>query len=71
MNKFKIQEFHHTRIATIDVCSVGNTKNHVAALIEVDITNSRKKIRKYKNEINRISFTAWLLKVVNLTIKNH
>lgn len=40
-------------------------------MIEIDVSGSREKIKKYKNEINRISFTAWLIKAISHTIKDH
>ncbi|HPT15359.1 MAG TPA: 2-oxo acid dehydrogenase subunit E2 [Bacteroidales bacterium] len=71
MAGFRIQKFSKTRIATIDVCAIGLKKHHVASMIEIDVTDSRKKIKKYKNETGKISFNAWLIKAISLTIKNH
>jgi len=71
MSEFKIQKFPITRIASIDVCAVGQQKHHITAMIEIDVTISREKIRKYRKEINPISFNAWLIKVLSLTIKDH
>lgn len=75
MNKYmagyKIQKFPKTRIATIDVCEIGQHKHHITAMIEIDVTESRKKIKKYKNAVNKISFTAWLIKVISITIKDY
>ncbi|MDD2281218.1 MAG: 2-oxo acid dehydrogenase subunit E2 [Bacteroidales bacterium] len=71
MAGYKIEKFPKSRIATIDVCAVGRQKHHVAAMIEIDVTESRKKIKKYKTEINKISFTAWLIKVISITIKDY
>lgn len=71
MTGYKIQKFPKTRIATIDVCAVGQQKHHIAAMIEVDVSGSREKIKKYKKEISKISFTAWLIKAISHTIKDH
>lgn len=71
MEGYKIQEFPKTRIATVDVCEIGQQKHHIAAMIEIDVTGSRVKIKKYKNEICKISFTAWLIKAISLTIRDH
>jgi len=68
---YKIETFPKTRIATFDICSIGIQKHKVAAMIEIDVSESREKIKKLKNKTNRISFTAWLIKVISLTIKNH
>jgi len=71
MSAYTIQEFPKTRLATIDVCEIGQQKHHIAAMIELDVSASRAKIKKYKNEVNRISFTAWLIKAISLTIRDH
>lgn len=69
MIEYKICKFPKTRIATIDVCEIGNQKHHVAAIIEIDVSGSREKLKKYNQENNKISFTAWLIKAISLTIK--
>jgi pyruvate/2-oxoglutarate dehydrogenase complex dihydrolipoamide acyltransferase (E2) component len=71
MINYKIQKFPKTRIATIDVSAIGLQKHHITAMIEVDVSETRQKIKKYKNEINKISFTAWLIKVISHTIKDN
>ncbi|WPP48661.1 2-oxo acid dehydrogenase subunit E2 [Catalinimonas niigatensis] len=68
MAEYKIQQFPKGRIATIDVFTMGLKKHHVAALIEVDVTESRAKIRQYQG---KISFTAWLIKVISHTLKDY
>lgn len=37
MTKSKIHRFPKTRIATIDICSVGLQKHHIAVLMEVNV----------------------------------
>lgn len=69
MKRHKILKFPKTRIATKDVGEIGMRKHHVAAMIELDVTESRAKIRKYKKEIHAISFTAWLVKAISISIK--
>lgn len=71
MKDYKIVTFPKTRIATVDIGSIGIQKHQVAAMIEIDVSESREKIKKLRNKTNRISFTAWLIKVISLTIKNH
>lgn len=68
---YKIETFPKTRIATFDICSIGIRKHQVAAMIEIDVSESRENIKKIRNTTNRISFTAWLIKVISLTFKNH
>ena len=71
MTEYKIHKFPKSRIATNDVCSIGLTKHHIAALIEIDVSVSRGKIKELNKRNNKISFTAWLIKVISLTIKNY
>ncbi len=50
----------------------GFRKHSVHAIIEVDITNAREKIRKIKQEKGTdISFTGWLVKCVGDAINKH
>ena len=72
MINFKIQQFPKTRLATIDISEIGKQKNHIASLIAIDVTAAKEKIQEYNN-INRqpISFTAWLLKVIGVTLKQY
>jgi len=68
MTEYKIHKFPKSRIATIDVCEIGKQKHHITSLIELDITNSRKKIRAYNNHSsNKISFNAWIISVIEYT----
>ncbi|MBN2350746.1 MAG: 2-oxo acid dehydrogenase subunit E2 [Bacteroidales bacterium] len=72
MLKYKTQKFPASRIATIDVCETGKRKHHVAGLIELDVTESREKIKHYnKGKSAKISFTAWLISVIGSTIKKY
>ncbi len=63
--------FPKARVATFDICDVGQRRHHIPALIEVDVTDGRKRIRELKRGGRRISFTAWLLKLIAGTIKDH
>ena len=47
MKNYRIQKFPNSRIATIDICEIGNSKHHVTGLVEFDVTESRMKIREY------------------------
>ncbi|MCI1647720.1 MAG: 2-oxo acid dehydrogenase subunit E2 [Bacteroides sp.] len=72
MPEYKIHKFPKSRIATIDVCEIGKQKHHITSLIELDITNSRKKIRAYNNHSsNKISFNAWIISVIGHTIHQY
>ena len=71
MAEYKTFEFPRTRLATIDIGEIGSHKHYVTALLEMDVTSSRQKIKAYKKKNGRISFTAWLIKVISLTIKEY
>ena len=71
MKPFKIIKYPRTRIATKDVCAIGLKKHHVAAILEMDVSDAREKIKKYRHEKGEASFTAWLVKAISLAIKEH
>jgi len=71
MTEFKTYTFPGSRIATNDVCAIGLQKHHIAAMIEIDVSGSREKIKLYKKKKGNISFTAWLIKVISNTIRDH
>jgi hypothetical protein len=68
-NTFKA--FPKSRIATIDICEIGKSRHHVTGILEVDVTESRERIKLYRKRAGNISFTAWLVKVIAHTIYNH
>lgn len=71
MKNYSINEFPKSRIATLDVVGIGKQRNHMSALLECDVTESRNKIKALKLKGDRISFTGWLLKVIGTTLKEH
>jgi len=71
MTTSKTKKFPKSRIATNDVCAVGLKKHHIVSLLEIDVTDSREKIRIHKRNKEQISFTAWLIKVISTTIRKH
>ena len=60
-----------TRIATFDTFSIGLQKHHVAALLEFDVTESRRKLQDLRRKGTKISFNGWLLRVIATTLKNN
>jgi pyruvate/2-oxoglutarate dehydrogenase complex dihydrolipoamide acyltransferase (E2) component len=49
----------------MDIGRLGMRKHHVKALVEIDVTDARKKIRAVRNESrNPLSFTSWALKCI-------
>ena len=71
MADYKINTFPKTRIATNDICAIGLQKHHIAAMLEIDVSGSREKIKEYKKKNNKISFTAWLIHTISSTIKEY
>lgn len=53
-----------SRQLTFDLGKIGLTKHHVRALLEVDVTEARRIIKQNRHSGNKISFTAWLIKVI-------
>jgi len=53
-----------SRQLTFDVGRIGLAKHHVRALLEVDVTESRRLIKQSRHSGRKISFTAWLIKSI-------
>lgn len=60
-----------TRIATMDTYAIGMSRHHISALLEFDVTIGRTKIRDLKNTGHKISFTAWLIRVIAKALHHH
>jgi len=58
-----------SRLATFDVFAVGMRRHHVSALLELDVSRGREKIRKLKAAGAEISFTAWLIALIARALK--
>jgi len=53
-----------SRQLTFDVGIIGRAKHHVKALLEVDVTEARTKIRENRQAGIKISVFSWLVKVI-------
>ncbi len=72
MKNYKIHKFPVTRLATIDIGVPGKLKHHIPALLELDVTESRKQIRRYNREnADKISFLAWLISTTSQILTRH
>ncbi len=71
MADYKRLKFPRSRIATVDICSIGLKQHHIPALLEVDVTTAREKIRNYRKDKGSISFSAWLVKAISLAVKDY
>ena len=57
-------QYPASRQLTMDLGKIGRDKHHVKALLEVDVTEARQKIKQYRQAGKKIAFTAWLIKVI-------
>ena len=65
IGKFEKRVFPASRLFTIDICQIGSRKHYVQALVELDVTKARDKIKELKQTKPGISFNAWLIKCVS------
>ena len=67
---YTVNTFPSSRQFTLDIGKMGMKKHHVKALIQVDVTQSRKKIRQIRKEKgNVLSFTSWLLTCIGRAVE--
>jgi pyruvate/2-oxoglutarate dehydrogenase complex dihydrolipoamide acyltransferase (E2) component len=71
MKPYNFVSIPPSRIATFDVFATGLTKHHVTAMLEFDVTESRRMLHDMRRSGTRISFNAWLIKVISDVLKNH
>ena len=72
MNRiYRYQKIPRSRIATFDVFSIGLQRHHISALLEFDVTESRKKLRDLRKKGINISFNAWIIKAIASVLRNH
>jgi pyruvate/2-oxoglutarate dehydrogenase complex dihydrolipoamide acyltransferase (E2) component len=75
-NKIVKKHYHYTkipqsRIATFDVYSFGILKHHVSALLEFDVTETRRKLSELRKNGTNISFNAWLIKAISKALEKY
>lgn len=71
MSSYSFHPIPRSRIATFDVFAMGRLKHHVAAMVEFDVTVAREKMNELKTSGVRVSFTAWLVRVIARVLSNH
>lgn len=69
IGKYKMETFPISRISTIDIGAVGIKKHHIKALVELDVTEARRKISERKKLSERISFNSWLIKCISHAVE--
>lgn len=62
--RFHEVEYPSSRQFTFDIGKIGRERHHVKALLEVDVTDAWDAVRQSWRSGRKISFTAWLLKVI-------
>lgn len=70
-SKYIFQKIPRSRIATFDTTAIGLLKHRVSALLEFDVTGSRKRLRELRRSGSNISFNAWLIKVISNILAQH
>lgn len=65
VGKYEVKTFPSSRLSTVDVCHIGSKKHYIEALIELDVTQAREKLREKKRLGEEVSFTAWLIKCIS------
>lgn len=70
-NAYYYKRIPKSRIATFDTFSVGLHKHHISALLEFDVTDSRKKLHVLRRQGINISFNAWIIKVISSVLQKH
>ncbi len=71
-NSHSIISFPSSRLFTMDVGKIGMRKHHIKAVIELDVTESRVKLKQKRGESGqKISFTSWILKCIAQAIVEH
>lgn len=68
---FTVRKIPGSRIATFDIFSIGLKKHHIVALLEFDVTESRRKLHEQRRKGSFVSFNAWLIKVIGSTLAKH
>jgi len=65
------QKIPRSRIATFDVYSIALSKHHISAMLEFDVTESRKKLQALRRNGLQVSFNAWLIKSISQVLEQH
>lgn len=70
-NSFSFKKIPQSRIATFDTFSIGLLKHHVSAMLEFDVTDSRKKLQELRRSGTNVTFNAWLIKVISSVLQKY
>jgi pyruvate/2-oxoglutarate dehydrogenase complex dihydrolipoamide acyltransferase (E2) component len=70
-SNYSVMDIPRSRVPTFDIFAVGRKKNHVAALLEIDVSTGRDSIKKHRKDGVHLSFTAWVICAIAQTLHNH
>jgi len=70
-SSFSYKRIPQSRIATFDTFSIGLQKHHVSAMLEFDVTDSRKRLQELRRSGINISFNAWIIKVISTLLQKY
>lgn len=70
-HSYQYVPFPRSRLATLDVYSIAAKKHHVCALLEFDVTESRHNLSTLRKGGMNISFNAWLIKAISLSLEKY
>lgn len=66
-----IDHFPASRLATFDVGRLSRAKHQMVALLEVDVTRARGRLRAARRAGAAISFLAWFMRTAAVTVAEH
>lgn len=70
--EYTVQSFPASRQFTMDVGRIGINRHHIKALLEIDVTDARGKIkRKRAGSGEKISFTSWVAGCIGRAVSEH
>lgn len=71
-SKHRIISFPSSRQFTLDVGKLGIQKHHIKALMEIDVTDSRKRLKELRAQDGiKISFTSWIIKCISQAVSEN
>jgi len=69
---YNIQTYPLSRVLTSDVGKLGMQKHHIKSMIEIDVTDSRIKLKRKKSGTSdKVSFTSWILKCISQAVSEN
>lgn len=71
LGEHRVVGFPRSRMAIIDSLNAGRRVNHVAALLELDVTLARERIAVLKAAGEDVSFTAWICSAIGKAVGDH